>query len=154
MLAGWGNRGRHWWRAHLHPRQHESGHVTRAVLVQNKAWAEFGELLWINPDLCLPRYNWGNHEIFWATIMVNSSWDNADWIWNYELLLYLKATINIVGSHDDAPLPLNQCWCELVVVTYCVQLIFQHWFWGGGIDIVPTLFTMIVVNCSLEDITV
>ena len=30
------------------------------------------------------------------------------------------------------PFPQNQCWCELVVVTYCVQLIFQHGFGGGG----------------------
>ena len=30
--------------------------------------------------------------------MVKSSWDDAYWIWNYDLLLYLKAIINIVGS--------------------------------------------------------
>ena len=36
--------------------------------------------------------------------MVKSSWDNVDWIWNYELLLYLKAIINIVGSYA-APSP-------------------------------------------------
>ena len=31
-----------------------------------------------------------------------------------------------------SPLLPNQCWCELVAVTYCVQLIFQHRFGGGG----------------------
>ena len=39
-----------------------------------------------------------------ATIMGKSIWDDADSIWNYELLFYLKAIINIVGSYD-APLP-------------------------------------------------
>ena len=33
-----------------------------------------------------------------STIMVKSSWDDAYWIWNYDLLLYLKAIINIVGT--------------------------------------------------------
>ena len=32
--------------------------------------------------------------------MVKSSWDDADWIWNYEILLFLEAIINIVGSYD------------------------------------------------------
>ena len=40
--------------------------------------------------------------------MGNSSWGDAGWIWNYELLLHLEAIINIVGSYD-APLPPNQC---------------------------------------------
>ena len=33
-----------------------------------------------------------------------------------------------------SPLPPNQCWCELVVITYsyCVRLIFQHLFGEGG----------------------
>ena len=41
---------------------------------------------------------------------------------------------------------LNQCWRQLVPIAYCVQLIFQHWFGGGGklVYIVPTLFTMFV----------
>ena len=63
-----------------------------------------------------------------TTIMVESSWDDADWIWHYELTAIV---INIVGSYDSPP-PPNQCWCELVADTYCVQLIFQHWFGGGG----------------------
>ena len=40
-----------------------------------------------------------------TTIMVKSSWDDADWIWNYSLLLYLKAIIAVVGSYDASPPP-------------------------------------------------
>ena len=43
-------------------------------------------------------------------IMVKSSWDDADWIWNYELLLYLKAIINIVGSYDAPPRETMLVW--------------------------------------------
>ena len=36
-----------------------------------------------------------------------------------------------VGSYD-APLPPNQCWCDLVPVSYFVQLISKHWLGGRG----------------------
>ena len=63
------------------------------------------------------------------TIMVKSSWDDPAWMWNYELLLYLEAIINIVGSYHP-PLP-PKSWCEFVAVTYCVQ---------GGIWYRPNTF--------------
>ena len=38
---------------------------------------------------------------------------------------------------------LNQCWCELVAITYCVQLIVQHdWFGGWGKHFWPWLYYM------------
>ena len=65
--------------------------------------------------------------------MVKSSWDDADWIWNYVPLLYLKAIINIVLVWFGGRYVL------------CAADIPKLIRGRGEIGIVPTLSTMIVV---------
>ena len=79
--------------------------------------------------------------------MVKSSWDDADWIWNYELLLYLEAILNIVGSYVAPPLPESMLvWVGGHHILCAADIPTLIWEKGKGeIGIVPALLTMIVV---------
>ena len=66
------------------------------------------------------------------------------WIWNYDLLLYLKAIINTVGSYDAPPPPESMLvWVggRYVLCAADIPTLIQG---RGEIGIVPTLLTMIV----------
>ena len=80
--------------------------------------------------------------------MVKSSWDDAYWIWNYDLLLYLEAIINIVGSYDAPPPPESMLvWLggRYVLCAADIPTLIRR---RGEIGIVPTLLTMIVDDCA------
>ena len=63
-----------------------------------------------------------------TTIMVKSSWDDSDWIMNSHLLFYLKLTLTVSRLAMMPPPPESM----FLPVAYYAQLIFQHWFGGGG----------------------
>ena len=61
---------------------------------------------------------------------VLQSWSKAvgTMLTEYEITSYCftsRLSLLIVGSYAG-PFPQNQCWCELVAIMYCVQLISQH----------------------------
>ena len=70
--------------------------------------------------------------------MVKSSWDDADWIWNYELQLYLKAIINIEGPPESMLVWVGG---RYVLCAADIPTLIRG---RGENGIVPTLSTMIV----------